>query len=53
MCLKVLDKLDETEYLLPKFDMTINADGDEEVSFGRGDDIINCFAMHVAEFIEV
>ena len=41
------------EHLFPKFDVSINADSDYEIAFGRGKYVVDSFFVHIADLVEV
>ena len=51
MSFVIFPKFDEMENLFPKLDVSINTKGDDQVPFGRNDDIIDNILMHVANFV--
>lgn len=53
MSFKILDKFYQVKDLLPKLDVSIGADGDNVVAFGRGDDVVDSLLMHKAELIQI
>ena len=53
MRFEVFIKLNQMEHLFPKFDVSINADSDYEIAFGRGKYVVDSFFVHIADLVEV
>jgi hypothetical protein len=50
---EVFSKLYHMECFFPKFEVAINTNRNDEISFGRSDHIVDRLLMHEAHFIEI
>ena len=50
---KILGELNEMESLFPELDVSVNAESDDEVGLGRGEDKVDGLAVHQAQLIKV
>ena len=53
MSFEILTELDEVIEFFPKLDMTVDTEGDDIVSFGRRDDIVDGLSMHKTNLVEI
>jgi hypothetical protein len=51
MSFEILQELDKMEDLFPKFNMPVNTERNNHISFRRSDDIVDYISMHVTDLI--
>ena len=53
MCFVVFPEFNKVEDFFPELDVSVDAEGDDEVPFGGGDDVVDDVLVHVADFVVV